>query len=133
MTIPPNTPPGNYFVGVIYDAGTDGNPSNDDTDGWDAVAITVTKPDLDITAVSAPATAEPGDVISVSNTVQNIGNAAAGPFRVGLYLSTDNVCTTGDTFIGSRNLAGLGVGASSAANTNATTIMIAERVADWMK
>ena len=84
------------------------------------VTVTDAKPDLLITALSAPASAQPGDVISVSNTVQNSGTAPAGAFRVGLYLSTDNVCTTGDTLIGSRGLAGLGVGLSSAANTNVT-------------
>jgi CARDB len=121
VTIPISTPPGNYFLGVIYDAGTDGNPANDDSDGWDAVPITVTKPDLDITALAAPATAEPGDVISVSNTVRNIGNASTGvAFRLGLYLSVDNVCTTGDTLIGSRNVGVLAAGGTSAANTNAT-------------
>jgi hypothetical protein len=120
ITIPSSTPPGNYYLGVIYDNATDGNTANNDTDGWDAVPITVTKPDLDITALSAPSSAQPGDSISVSNTVQNIGNATAGAFRVGLYLSTDTACTTGDTFLGSRSLTGLGAGVSSAANTSVT-------------
>src|SRR5262249_27514992 len=84
------------------------------------VTVTDAKPDLRMPALSAPASAQPGDVISVSNTVQNAGTAPAGPFRVGLYLSTDNVCTTGDTLIGSRTLAGLGAGLSSPANTNVT-------------
>ena len=65
VTIPSNTPPGNYYLGLIYDNATDGNTSNNDTDGWDAVAITVTKADLDITALSAPASAQPGDSIDV--------------------------------------------------------------------
>jgi hypothetical protein len=120
VTIPSNTPPGNYYLGLIYDNATDGNASNNDTDGWDAVPITVTKPDLDITALSVPTSAQPGDVISVSNTVQNIGSAAAGAFRVGLYYSIDSACTTGDTLMASRALGGLGAGASSAANTPAT-------------
>ncbi|MHC4573946.1 MAG: hypothetical protein ACYS76_07420, partial [Planctomycetota bacterium] len=42
VTIPSNTPPGDYWVGVILDPATDGDSSNNDTDGWDAVAITVT-------------------------------------------------------------------------------------------
>ena len=42
-TIPIGTSPGNYFVGVILDSGTDGNSSNNDTDGWDATPITVTQ------------------------------------------------------------------------------------------
>ena len=120
VTIPSNTPPGNYYLGVIYDNATDGNTANNDSDGWDAVAITVTKPDLDVTAFSVPASAQPGDVIAASNTVQNIGSAAAGSFRVGIYFSSDATCNTSDTLIGSRTIASLAAGASSAANTPAT-------------
>jgi len=43
VTIPPNTPPGDYWIGVIYDSTTDGNSGNNDTDGWDAVHIRVVK------------------------------------------------------------------------------------------
>jgi hypothetical protein len=42
VTIPPNTPPGDYWIGVVYDSATDGNSANNDTDGWDAVPIHVT-------------------------------------------------------------------------------------------
>jgi hypothetical protein len=120
VTIPESTPPGVYYLGVIYDNATDGNTSNNDTDGWDAVRITVTKPDLDITAISVPASAKPGDSFDVSNTVRNIGSAASGAFRVGLYYSVNNVCSTGDTFLASRTVASLGSGASSAAFTPVT-------------
>jgi fibronectin type 3 domain-containing protein len=45
ITLPQVTLPfvasGNYFVGVILDSGTDTIPANNDTDGWDAQAITV--------------------------------------------------------------------------------------------
>jgi len=41
VTIPINTPPGDYWLGVIYDPATDGNSSNNDTDGWDAVPVHV--------------------------------------------------------------------------------------------
>ena len=42
VTIPGNTPAGDYWLGVIYDSGTDGVSSNNDTSGWDAQRITVT-------------------------------------------------------------------------------------------
>lgn len=41
VTIPGNTPPGTYYLGVLYDPATDGNDSNDNTEGWDSVRITV--------------------------------------------------------------------------------------------
>ncbi len=75
------------------------------------------RPDLVMTALNAPATAVPGQTISVANTVQNTGLLAAGAFRVGFYLSTNNICSTGDTFLTSRAVGPLGVGASSGLST----------------
>ena len=43
-TIPVGTSPGTYWFGVIFDPATDGTSSNNDTDGWDAVQLTVTAP-----------------------------------------------------------------------------------------
>lgn len=107
VTIPANTPPGTYYLGVIYDNATDGNTMDNDSDGWDALRIAVVAggiADLSVSALLGPATANPGANIIMSNTVANNGNALSGPFRLGLYLSGDNVCTTGDTLIGSRGL-----------------------------
>ncbi len=41
VTIPVDTAPGDYWLGLVYDSGTDGNSANNDTDGWDAVPISV--------------------------------------------------------------------------------------------
>jgi hypothetical protein len=87
VTIPGDTPPGNYYLGVIYDAATDGNPGDNATKGWDALNINVLAVDLAISALSAPAAVNPGQTFNVSNTVVNNGNAATATFRVGLYLS----------------------------------------------
>lgn len=84
------------------------------------VTVTDAKPDLRITAISGPATTSPGSTFNVANTVGNGGIAPAGPFRVGLYLSSDSSCTTGDTFLASRLVAGLGAGLTSADNTSVT-------------
>jgi hypothetical protein len=42
VLIPETVAPGNYFLGVILDTGTDTVSSNNDTDEWDAVPITIT-------------------------------------------------------------------------------------------
>lgn len=39
--IPAATPPGNYWIGAVLDSGTDGVFANNDSSGWDALAITV--------------------------------------------------------------------------------------------
>jgi hypothetical protein len=41
VTIPYGTPPGDYWIGVIYDSATDGNSSNNNMAGWDAARIHV--------------------------------------------------------------------------------------------
>lgn len=41
-TIPIDTPPGNYWIGVIIDSGLPGTTANDSTNSWDAQPITVT-------------------------------------------------------------------------------------------
>ncbi len=44
VTIPVDTAPGDYFLGVVLDAGADSYFTNNDTDTWDAQPITVTLP-----------------------------------------------------------------------------------------
>ena len=44
VTIPSETSPGDYNVGVIYDSATDGDSGNNDTDGWDAGRVQVGGP-----------------------------------------------------------------------------------------
>ena len=119
VTIPANTPPGTYYLGVVYDNATDGNAADNDSDGWDAMRITVASggvADLAVSALSGPANMNPGESFVMSNTVVNSGAGASGPFRLGLYLSSDNVCTTDDTLIGSRGLS-VAAGGSSTMDT----------------
>jgi len=78
------------------------------------------KPDLMMSALSSPAQAKKGAAISVNSTVKNTGNASSGAFSVGIYLSTDATITASDIYLGSRSVAGLAAGASSAAKTTVT-------------
>jgi hypothetical protein len=80
----------------------------------------VVPPNLRITALSGPALGSPGQAVTLTNTVQNNGGSPSGGFGVGLYLSTDNVCTTGDTLLATRGVASLAAGASSTSNTPVT-------------
>lgn len=90
----------------------------DDHGGTGAATVTVAvrdeRPDLRVTALDAPATAVPGTTVTVLTTVTNGGTAAAGPFRVGIYLSSDATVTSSDLLIGTITVAGLEAGASSA-------------------
>ncbi|MGB0333158.1 MAG: CARDB domain-containing protein, partial [Planctomycetota bacterium] len=71
--------------------------------------------DVDVIDVS-PFTA--GEVISVAHTVTNSGALDASSFRVGIYLSEDEIIDPAeDTLLETRVLSSLAIGESSAANT----------------
>lgn len=71
-------------------------------------------------SITAPATAYKGSQISVSSTFSNQGTAAAGPFDVGVYFSTDQTVNASDIFSGfTCSVPGLAVGAVAACNGSA--------------
>ncbi len=49
-----------------------------------------------------------GGHIDISSYIRNIGTAAAGSFNISFYASTNNIISTGDTLLGSTNIASLG-------------------------
>jgi len=70
------------------------------------------KPDLIVSAVSAPSSASPGETIVVSGTIKNQGKAGSAAFTVAAYLSASPSNTTGATFLGTQTISGLPAGAS---------------------
>ncbi len=80
--------------------------------------IVVTGPDLTMSVVSGPAAGTTGGTITVSNTVTTTGGSPA--FYVSLYLSSDNVITASDIYLGERYVGGLAPNASHAAETTVT-------------
>lgn len=62
----------------------------------DALTPSSNLPDLVVTSVTSPASGEAGGEIFVSVSVENRGDAAAGAFWTGLYLSTDASITPSD-------------------------------------
>ena len=119
VTIPANTPPGDYFVGMIYDAVTDSDASNNDTDGWDTARITVTQPlssgaDLVVWPPRvSDATLNPGQSFTLSMNIHNQGSAASAVARIRYYRSTDSTIETTDTAVGSGQVQSLGVATST--------------------
>jgi len=77
-------------------------------------------PDLIITGVSGPATAQVGTVIKVSRTVKNQGLTAAGAFSVGIYLSKENIITSSDLLLGSAQVLSLASATASKARITVT-------------
>jgi len=76
--------------------------------------------DLTMTAIGGASQADPGKSTPISTTVMNLGTDNSGTFKVGIYLSVDNIITTGDTKIGERSSNSLSVNASSTVNSSVT-------------
>lgn len=108
-----------WLCGIADDQGAVSEELETNNTLADPIQI-LAKPDLVVSALSGPAVAFPGQTISVSNTVRNNGLAAAAASRVGFYLSDDTRCVLGDSFMGSRAVPALAVGATSAQATSVT-------------
>jgi subtilisin family serine protease len=74
-------------------------------------------PDLAVSSMSAASTAGAGGDLVVTDTTRNQGTGGAPPSNTGFYLSTNTAFDAADIWLGSRPVAGLGAGATSAVST----------------
>ncbi|PCI08315.1 hypothetical protein COB72_08545 [bacterium] len=114
-TIPLDTPPGTYWIGVEIDPSEDGISSNNDTDTWDAQQITVLEahPDLNATQCDAVSgTYYRGQSVSVTHRTYNDGERISGNVHLEFRASTNDFITTFDTLMEVRNYSPLTVGDS---------------------
>ena len=72
-------------------------------------------PDLTWDSISAPEQAEPDELLTVFNRIQNSGAGDVGGFQIDFRLSEDPTCSTIDTFLGSRSVASMSSGGSNGA------------------
>jgi hypothetical protein len=95
--------------------------------GYDQAQITIAppanppdpnapKPDLTASNLQVPGTAAWGQTIPVSATIQNIGLANAGPFRVWFLLTGLNGSLADALFLGQAQISSLAAGASQTLN-----------------
>ncbi len=99
--VPNTVMPGTYFLLAQVD------PDNliaeqSETNNFGSpaqISVNAPAPDLLVASVSGPATAGPEGMVTVSRTLANYGNAAAGPFKYTYYLSDNDVVTVSDTAI----------------------------------
>jgi len=124
VTIPPATPLNSYFLlacaddpGAVAEADETNNCAASPT-----AIVTVTRPDLAETAVSAPpATRARGTTFAVTDTVQNLGAVAAGASTTRYYLSLDAAKGVGDLLLtASRPVPALAAGASHSGTVTVT-------------
>lgn len=117
VTVPQQTPPGIYYVGVIADDVDDVFEQAEVNNQLVAGNVLQVKqpplPDLVPTELSfTPSSVQAGDTIYVTEGVLNQGAAPAASFLVSVYLSADPLVDSSDIVLGYRGVAFLGDGES---------------------
>jgi subtilase family serine protease len=123
LTIPAAFDPGTYYVSAVADSGrvlTELDATNNGRTAATTTTVSLYRPDVVMSALTAPTTGSTSKTIIVANTVLNQGNAPAGPFRITFYMSATDATPGAGSAVGSRDVASLAAGASSAANTTVT-------------
>lgn len=127
VSIPAGTAEGEYTIGAVADwqgVVTESDETDNTLNALGTFRVSLPPPPapdlvgsgVDVIDLSPFAS---GDVIQVANTVRNQGDLDAGSFRVGIYLSADEVLDAAeDTLLGSRVVSNLGIGSSSTATTS---------------
>jgi large repetitive protein len=125
VTIPIETPAGDYYVGALADRGGS-ELELDETNNALAAPVPLTvsvppRPDLVPQSIAfSPNTINVNlqEMLSISDQVLNAGSVPAGTFRVGYYISINSTISTADIRIGTRDVSALGVGATSAGSSS---------------
>ncbi|MEE2906739.1 MAG: trypsin-like serine protease [Planctomycetota bacterium] len=102
ITIPVNTPTGDYWIGALISHGSDSDDSNNETSGWDAQRIQVTGgPDIYPTSVLPDDfLLTQGDPLNIECNLFNQGAESTGPYPIDIRLSTNQIITENDLLIG---------------------------------
>lgn len=131
-TVPASLTSGTYFLAlVVDDQNAVGENNENDNVLWATQPLTVqgaNLPDLTWQSVSfSPTAASPGDSLTLSDTVRNVGSQAASAARLGVYLSLDGQIDASDTLVSFRSLSGLGVNQT---DTGSGTVTLPTNLAD---
>jgi len=116
VTVPSETATGTYYILACADAPNAIGESLETNNTRTSAALKI-GPDLVVTSISLPAVAAAGMSVSVGDTTANQGAGPAAASATGFYLSTNSVFDTADRFLGSRSVADLAGGATSALTT----------------
>ena len=116
LSLPTDLPAGEGFLLFVTDDNND-QAETDETDNAYAVGITILPPDVDLTvfAATAPDSVAPGESISVSWTVKNVGTIGTDNYtwRDEVYFSTDATLDGEDEYMTGRTRYGDLSGGSS--------------------
>ncbi|MGK7903184.1 MAG: CARDB domain-containing protein [Hormoscilla sp.] len=106
VRIPNSVSLGTKYLLLVADADNQVSESKENNNiGYKA--ITIGLPDIEVTSVSGPNSAAPGERIRVGGRVRNIGFGSAGESMVKYYLSSDRTLSSNDIYLGYDNITGL--------------------------
>jgi len=124
VTIPVDTPVGDYYVGAVADNRFVVDESAEDDNDFRALGTLEVfippppAPELEVTSISHDGSVHvPGDTISIDDTIHNDGEVDAGAFRVAYFLSDDPSISTDDLLLATRTLVSLSAGEESSDTT----------------
>jgi subtilase family serine protease len=115
LTLPAATLAGTYYVIAQADAASV-VPETSESNNVDESSSIKVGPDLILTAVSAPSSANTGGTITVAATAKNQGAGAAAASSTGFYLSDNASFDSTDVFLGSRAAGELTAGGTATAS-----------------
>jgi subtilase family serine protease len=118
VSIPGDAAVGNWYILAMAD-GEGIVTETSETNNTYARLVQI-GPDLRILSFTVPATAGPGQSISITETTKNQGGTVAEASTTVFYLSTNSAVDAADTLLGSRNVPALAAGASSSGSTSVT-------------
>jgi subtilase family serine protease len=118
LTIPAGAAAGSYYILARAEADSAFLETNEANNT--RIAPVVVGPDLAVTAFTAPASAAPGGLLSVSDTTKNQGGGTAAASTTRFFLSTNTVLDAADLPLGDRPSPLLAPGASSPQTTSLT-------------
>jgi subtilisin family serine protease len=117
VTIPASAATGTYYLIAKADADQTVSESQE-TDNTRSASVKIGS-DLEVSALTAPATAAPGASIVASDTTKNAGGGASPATTTRFYLSSDSRLDGADRLLtGHRDVPALAGGGTSAGNTS---------------
>jgi CARDB len=124
VTIPVDTPPGNYFLGAYVDHDNlISETTSANNIAWYPVTILPPPPDLTVIfAGVTDTTLLPGQSFSVLAITRNVGDGPASSSTLRYYRSSNSIISTGDTYIGTDTLNPMAAGAQQASNDPETAL-----------
>ncbi len=119
---------GNYASNLVWTAPSTGTYYVDAGGYWGGAntgyTLTITavapppQPDLIMDSMTVPSTVAINALLTFSDTITNQGTGTSGGFDVDYYISTNNIISVADTYLGSRRISSLDAAANNTGSSS---------------